>query len=177
MIKNHVQLVQATLEDYPIIQKTWPFYVYDLGRECGSIKDWEWPTDESFVPDDLTSFFNDPNKKPFLIKIGNELAGFIFVDKLQIMPDIDFHLSEFFILAKFQNQGFGRIAAIELFNLLKGKWTLGIITANKKALVFWRETLMAYTNGNFSEGSKTSEQLKTTGHTHPMTIFTFDSGK
>lgn len=173
----HVQLVPATLVDYPTIQNLWPFYVYDLSRECGFIKGWESPTDRSFVPDDLMPYFNSPNKTPFLIKVGDELGGFALINKLEVMPEIDFFLSEFFILAKFQNKGIGRIAATALFNQLKGKWGLGIIPENKKALAFWQETVAAYTAGSFSECLKTSEELKTAEHPdpHPMIIFTFDA--
>lgn len=31
---SEIKLVPATIEDYPIIQRMWPFYVY--GRECGA---------------------------------------------------------------------------------------------------------------------------------------------
>lgn len=172
-------IIPATFADYPTIQKMWPFYVYDLGRECGFAKDWKCPTDPSFVPDDLTPFFNDADKKSFLIKVGDELAGFALIAKLGAMPEIDFYLSEFFILAKLQNKGIGTIVATDLFNRLKGKWALGIIPENKKASAFWRKIITAYTTGNFSEFSKTSEELKTPEHPepHPMIIFTFDSSK
>lgn len=172
-------IIPAILTDYPIIQKMWPFYVYDLSRECGFTKGWKCPIDPSFIPDDIIPYFNDVNKKSFLINVSDVLAGFIFINKLEVIPDIDFYLSEFFILAKFQNKGIGKIAAIELFNRLKGKWALGIIPENKKALTFWQKTIMAYTNGNFSEFFKTSEELKTDEHPepHPMIMFSFDSTK
>jgi hypothetical protein len=48
-------IIPATLSDYHAIQKLWPFYVYDLGRECRDVEGWEWPTDHDFVSDDLTS--------------------------------------------------------------------------------------------------------------------------
>lgn len=102
--------------------------------------------------------------------LGLNLAGFAFIDNLEIMLDIDFYLSKFFILAKFQNKDIGRIAAIDFFNRLEVKWAPDITSTNKKALVFWRETLRAYTDGNFSEFSKTSGELKTIKHPspHPM---------
>lgn len=170
-------IVSAAPVDCLLIQKLWPFYVYDLGRECSTIRSWEWPTDPSFVADDITPFFGDPDKKAFFIKIEKEIAGFILIQKIEIMPDVDFFISDFFIIAKFQNQGIGKLVAIDIFNQLQGKWALGVISANKKALYFWKKTLNTYTDGHFSECLKTSDELKTAQHPnpHPMILFTFDS--
>ena len=57
------------------------------------------------------------------------------------MPEVDFFLSEFFVLAQFQNKGIGTIAAIELFGHLQGIWALGVLPDNQKALKFWRKTI------------------------------------
>jgi len=172
-----IKLLPATIADHLSIQKMWPFYVYDLGRECGFMKGWECPTSPDFVPDDLTCYFTDPKKKPFLIEVDDELAGFVFISQLEIMPEIDFYLSEFFILAKFQNKGIGKKVAVDLFNQLKGKWAVGILPENKKALNFWRKTIVEYTAGHFFEFFKTSQELKTAEHPdpYPMIILSFDT--
>jgi predicted acetyltransferase len=181
MIKDDENLkltiVAAVRNDLATIQKMWPFYVYDLARECELTKEGAWPTDASYVPDDVRPYFEDSNKKAFLIKINNELAGFALINKLEIMPEIDYFLNDFFIFGKFQNKGIGKLAAIELFSQCEGKWALGVIPTNKKALAFWREMLTSYTANNFSEISKTSKELKTAecSDPHPMIIFTFDS--
>lgn len=93
------------------------------------------------------------------------------------MPEVDFFINDFFIIAKFQNQGIGKLAAIDLFHQLQGKWALGVIPTNEKALCFWRKTLAAHTRGHFFECLKTSKELKTPQHPnpHPMILFTFDS--
>lgn len=61
-------IIPAAPIDCSYVQKLRPFYVYDLGRECSSIRSWEWPTDPSFAPDDITPFFTIPIKKPFSLK-------------------------------------------------------------------------------------------------------------
>lgn len=170
-------LIPATLDDIAIIQKMWAFYVYDLERECGLTKGWDCLIDPSGELENLTPYFSHPNKKAFLIKSDEKFSGFAFISKLEIMPEVNFFLSEFFIAGNFQNKGVGKTVAIKLFNLLKGKWGLGVLPQNKKALVFWRKTLAFYTKGQFSEVFKTSQELKTAEHPepYPLIIFTFDS--
>ena len=169
-------IIPATLSDYPAIQKLWPFYIYDLGRECRDVKSWEWPTDPDFVSDDLTPYFKDAEKKAFLIKVNDELAGFVFINQLDVMPEIDFYLNDFFILAKFQNQGLGNRVAIEMFDQLKGRWAVGVIPKNIKALKFWRKIISKATDGNYREVFKTADELRNPENPDPyaMNLFTFD---
>jgi len=173
---SEIKLIPATIEDYPMIQRMWPFYVYDLSRECGFLKDWESPTDPDFLPDDLTHYFTDP-KKAFLIKIKNELAGFILIDKLEIMTEIDFYLSEFFILGKFQNKGIGQEVALNLFNQLQGRWAVGVLPENKKAIRFWRKVASEVSGSGYKEIFKTANELRTPEYPEPyaMNIFVFEN--
>lgn len=177
MMNNlNIKILPAKLADYSTIQKLWPFYVYDLGRECRGIKSWEWPTDPDFVSDDLTPYFRDATKKTFLIQVGDELAGFILINQLDVMPEIDFHLNDFFILAKFQNQGIGKWVAIEMFNQLKGRWAVSVIPENIKAVKFWRKIISEVLHGNYKEIFKTADELKSTENPdpHAMSMFIFD---
>ena len=153
-------------------------YVYDLTRFLGFNKNWISPTNPDFVAmDDLNPYFKDHDKKAFLIKINNEIAGFILTNKLEIMPEVDFYLNDFFISAKFQDKQIGKQVAVDLFNQLNGKWALGVIPEHKKALHFWRRTLSLYKDGNFTESLKSGQELKTKDHPdpYPMIIFSFDS--
>ena len=170
-------IIPSTLDDLSVIQKLWPFYVYDLSRECELTKGWDWLIDLSGEKVDLTAYFSHADKKAFLIKVENKLIGFALISKLDIMPEIDFFLSEFFIAGNYQNKGFGKNVAIKLFNFLKGKWALGVIPENKKGLAFWRKTLTSYTVGTFSEIFKTSEELETVEcpEPYPMIIFTYNT--
>lgn len=178
-MESPVHIIPATSPDVSLVQKLWTFYVYDLSRECGSIQGWQSPTDPHFVPDDITPFFQDADKHPFLIKVDDEVAGFIFTGKIEVLPDIDTYVHDFFVISKFQNRGIGKRAALGLFKQHAGKWGLGVIPENKRALTFWRNVLTEYTRGCFSECFKTAEELKTSIHPkpHPMVLFTFNNTK
>lgn len=173
---SEIKLIPASIEDYPIIQRLWPFYVYDLSRECGFLEGWECPTDPDFTADDISSYFTAP-KKAFLIKIKNELAGFILIGKLETMSKVDFYLSEFYILGKFQSRGVGQEVAVKFFNQLKGRWAVGVLPENKKALKFWKKVISDISGGDYTEIFKTKDELRTPEHPDPyaMNIFLFQN--
>lgn len=168
----NLMLMQATIEDYPIIQHMWPFYIYDMGRDCGLNKGWDCPANLSFVSDDLTHYFTDPTRQAFLIKIGEELAGFILLNKLGTQPHIDWNMSEFFILAKFQGKGIGRLVAYEIWKTHPGIWEVSVIPENKSALVFWRKVVLAFTTGNYLEEIK---EIDYDNHQPKRYVLSFDT--
>ena len=78
-------LVKATIEDHPIIQNMARFYVYDMSRYCGrgaSVFDWSCPDDGLFECIDLKPYFEAEDRYAFLIKAGDERAGFALINKI-----------------------------------------------------------------------------------------------
>jgi predicted acetyltransferase len=143
------RLCKASLDSYPIIQNLARFYVYDLSRFCGFISpDWECPKDGLFKSFDYKSFFEEPTREAFLIKIGNEIAGFILIKREKANY---YKLCEFFVLAKFQGHGVAADAAQKLWHLFPATWELTVIPENIVGLKFWRRTIGNFTNKNFTE--------------------------
>lgn len=172
------EIILATLNDYPMIQNMARFYVYDMSRYCGShYPGWECPENGLYECDDFKHYFENPDNKTYLIKVNNEIAGFVLLDKLEILPETDFNMGQFFILAKFQNCGIGQEVALEIFNTYKGKWSVGAIPQNIKALQFWRKVIDQYTASNFTEEEMTSNQLKNAecSDPYPKIMFRFDT--
>ena len=75
MSKNII-IVPAMIVDYPTIQNMARFYVYDRTAYMG----WECPEDGMFECIDFKHYFEDSDKKAFLVKVENELAGFVLLD-------------------------------------------------------------------------------------------------
>lgn len=144
----------ATTADYPLIQHMWSFYIYDMGRECGFNKGWECPANLSFVPDDITSYFKDSARQAYLIKVGDELAGFVLINQAGTLPDTQWNIGEFFILAKFQGKGVGTEITHQLWKTHPGRWEVSVIPENKSALAFWRKVVAKYTDGCYVEDIK-----------------------
>lgn len=173
-----IQLIKAALNDYPVIENMARFYVYDLSRSCGKkLEGFEIPENGLFECRDFKKYFQGESNHPFFIKVDNELAGFAFVGKLAIMPEVDWNMGEFFILAKFQGSGVGTSVAKQLLKQFPGEWSIGALPENIPALKFWRKVVNEYTQGNFVEIAKSSEALKTPEcpSPYPMILLRFNS--
>ncbi|HAT4455397.1 TPA: GNAT family N-acetyltransferase [Legionella pneumophila] len=168
-----LKIEEASLDDYLTIQNMARFYVYDLSRECGFIsEDWALPADGLYESFDFKNYFEESTRKAFLIKIGNELAGFALLNQEGLYPDTAWNMGEFFITAKFQGKGLGYLAASELWKRHPGLWEVSVIPENKPALAFWRNIISRVTAGNYQEEIKT---INYDPHQPHRVIFRFDS--
>jgi len=167
-------LYEATLADYATIENMWRYYVYDMGRYCGFIKGWECPIDLSFVPDDLTHYFLDQAKQVYLVKVGGQLAGFVFLKKCVVSSSVEWRVCEFFIAGKYQSIGIGQQVAKEVFSLYPGKWSLTVMPENLGALKFWRKTIKEVLGVEYTEVHKTVEELATPENPDPYPMIAFN---
>jgi hypothetical protein len=76
-----LELISATLADYPIIQNMGRFYVYDMSEYMGSEAGWEMPSDGLYECIDFQHYWTDQDTFPFLVRANDELAGFVIVNK------------------------------------------------------------------------------------------------
>lgn len=166
-------LEKASKEDKTIIQNLGRFYVYEMSRYCGFLPSWEVPSNGLFECIDLSSYFEKPDRHAFLIKVDDELAGFVLINKVGSTPDVDWNIGEFFIVSKFQGKGVGRHVAKQVFNQFPGVWETSQIPENKAAIEFWDKVVSRYSNGQFEKTLKTVSEPKP----HPMIILKFTSQK
>ena len=168
---SKVQITLATLADYPTIQNMARFYVYDRTAFMG----WECPEDGLFECIDFKHYFENPDEKPYLIRVDGEIAGFVLLDKVQLIDTVDWNMGEFFILAKFQGKGVASTVALKIFKKHQGKWSVAVMPENIKAVKFWRKVASQVSSDSYSEVFKTAEELKTSENPEPysMIIFTF----
>lgn len=154
-----LDITPATFADYPTIQKLVPFYIDDLSRECGFLS--------NKLNLDFKIYFDDPTRKAYLVKVYDEVAGFVLIwskDKT------NWNMGEFFILAKFQRQGIGKQVAHNIGHMYPGFWEVSVIPENKSALIFWTKTISEYTDGNYSQETKTISKYQS-----QRTLFTFNT--
>ncbi|WP_052458488.1 GNAT family N-acetyltransferase [Rickettsia asembonensis] len=113
MIENNITLIPAALVDYPLIQNMGRFYVYE-SRYCGFTSDkygWALPQDGLYEIGDYKKYFIELDRKAYLVKLNEEIAGFVLLNKVGTHDKIDWNMGEFFIIARFQNKGVGREVA------------------------------------------------------------------
>lgn len=154
-LRSTLDIISATLADHPTVQNMARFYVYDMSRYCGFIsKEWAIPANGLYESFDFKSYFEDSNRKAFLVKIFDELAGFVLINKMGTSNATHWNMGEFFILAKFQGQGVGQKVAQHIWEMLPGTWEVSVIPENTKALSFWRKAISNFKDGKYKEEIK-----------------------
>src|SRR5580692_1471973 len=90
------KLIKATMVDYPVIQNMARFYAYDMSRYCGFISnEWAFPKDGLYESHDFRKYFEQPDRRAFLVQIDDELAGFVLLNKVGTLHDTEWNMGEF----------------------------------------------------------------------------------
>jgi predicted acetyltransferase len=166
-----ITLSKATKDDKNTIQNLGRFYVYEMSRYCGFLPSWEVPQNGLFECIDLSSYCEKLDRYAFLVKVDDELAGFVLINKVGSTPDVDWNIGEFFIVSKFQGKGVGRYVAENIFNQFPGVWETSQIPENTAAIAFWDNVVSQYSHGRFEKTLKSVLEPKP----HPMIILKFTS--
>lgn len=150
-----VTLEPSSINDYPMIQNMARFYVYDLSKECGHISDdWRLPKNGLFESADFKHYFEENTRKAYLVKVYDDVAGFILLNQAVTCKDSDWNIGECFILGRYQGHGVGKIAAEIIWQLYPGKWEVSVIPENTSALKFWENTISKFTANVFKKETK-----------------------
>jgi predicted acetyltransferase len=168
---SNINIVRAHKEDKATIQNLGRFYVYEMSRYCGFLPTWETPSNGLFQCIDLSSYCEQADRYAFLIKVDDELAGFVLINKVGSTPDVDWNIGEFFIVSKFQGKGVGGYVAEQVFNQFPGIWETSQIPENTAAIEFWDKVVNRYSHGQFEKALKIVPEPKP----HPMIVLTFSS--
>jgi predicted acetyltransferase len=147
-----INIAPATKELMPVIQNMARFYAYDLSKSCGfyQLFDWSFPENGLYEAPDMSKYWQ-PDCYPFIIRVDDKLAGFALINKVGSIPNIDWNMGEFFIVAKFQGKGIGRQAAFEIFNKFPGYWEIMQMPPNLPAIKFWKRIVAEYSNNQFTQ--------------------------
>lgn len=142
-----VELIRLSEKDEQALHNIMQFYIYEFSQFIPDIK---LEATGNYKPFDLKPYWEDPNHHAFFIKEEEELVGFALVESSADSDSFNV-IEEFFIIRKYSGKGIGKRAAMELFELLPGKWHITQIEKNTPARAFWRKTISDYTNGNYTE--------------------------
>ncbi len=144
----YVEVITATSEDTPIIERLLQLYEHDNSEFFGADVD----PDGIYRVADTDSLWQ-PGRNVFLVKVDGQLAGFAFVSRHpSYLGDGDSYLmDEFFIMRKYRRRGVGEHVARTLFDRFPGRWEVGEWPTNIGSHAFWRRVIGRYTQGHFHE--------------------------
>ena len=144
-----VSLQPAAREEQALLQNLMQLYSYDFSE----VLEMHVRADGRFEEVDLTPYWVDDWRRPFLLRVGDRLAGFALIsERSKISGESGvFDMTEFFVLRGFRRRGVGHAAAFEAFDRFQGPWEVRQREENSGATTFWREVIDAYTHGAYEE--------------------------
>lgn len=113
------------------------FYNYDLSEWC--------PVE--FSPSGLYAlrpkgpYWAKASVKPYIARVGADLAGFAVVDDEVQDPRSDFNLGYFFLGRRYRGSGLAQDMARQIFSLHPGNWEVYFFASNKPAARFWPQAI------------------------------------
>ncbi|MEI6040144.1 MAG: GNAT family N-acetyltransferase [Candidatus Berkelbacteria bacterium] len=143
------KLIKAKIEDKELLSNLVEIYLGELNEFENKVKD----KNGKFGYKYLDLYWEETNRHPFLIKVGDELAGFILInlDDPESNEKNIHTIAEFFIIKKFRNKGVGKESARMIFEMFPGKWVVRQLAENKIGQLFWQKIISDYSNGKFKE--------------------------
>jgi predicted acetyltransferase len=142
-------VVPASEAQEPVLRRLMSLYVYEFSDLMGL----DVEEDGSFNLPELTCYWRDPWRHPFLLRVGGKLAGFALVHQRSRLTGAEgtHDMAEFFVLRRYRRQGVGEQAARALFARFRGPWEIRERAANVPAIAFWRRVIERHTEGRFQE--------------------------
>jgi predicted acetyltransferase len=107
-----------------------------------------------------------------VVKVYDEIAGFVLLNQATEDATNTWNMGEFFIIAKFQGGGIATRVAKQIWNMHPGKWEVSVIPNNKSALNFWEKAISEITFGIFNKQIK---DVSYDEHCPRRIIFEFDT--
>jgi len=145
----NLSFLPASSKERLLLENLAQFYSYDFSEVLEMYLD----EDGRFGDVDLTPYWVEEWKHPFLLRVDDQLAGFALISarsKISGKSGV-FDMTEFFVLRRFRRHGVGRAAAFAAFDRFEGPWEVRQREDNPNATAFWRRAIDEYTRGDYKE--------------------------
>ena len=144
-----IRIVEASIEQKPALHRLMQLYLHDTSEFTGN----DANGDGVFSYRYFDEYWREPDRFPFLVYSGANLAGFILVNAYTVVLEqgAGRSIAEFFVMRKYRRRGIGRQAAFCAFDRFPGPWEVREHKDNLAGQQFWRSIIAEYTGGGFSE--------------------------
>jgi predicted acetyltransferase len=136
-------------EDEQRLAALFELYIYDFSETV----EIDVGDDGRFRPPPLATWFSDPRRHAFLIRVDERLAGFALVQERSRLSGDEAvcDVAELFVMRRYRRRGVGGQVAATLFDRFRGRWEVRQKAENPRATAFWRRVIGRYTDGRFEE--------------------------
>ncbi len=141
--------VTAGQED--LLRSMYSLYLHDLSEFTDF---YQLDGGGEWTPDYLPTWRDrdNPAVRPYLIWLDDRPVGLALVGAKPfpyMSADVDYRMSEFFIMRGCRRGGVGRAAAQHVFAMLPGTWEIVQLPDNRAATAFWLRVVGEYTRGQY----------------------------
>lgn len=132
-----VSLHKIKASEKDILRNLMTLYLHELSEFADDLE----PTAEGiFEYAGLDLYWKNESLIPFFVKVNGNLAGFILLNRHPYAPkDIDYNISEVFILKRYRSTEVAAEAVGKIFKSFPGKYNVGQLASNTRAVRFWRK--------------------------------------
>lgn len=138
----HVELIAAAQHQQAVVANLLELYIHDFSEFHGV----EVGEDGKFGYPNLSLYWSQPDRHPFLVRVDGKLAGFVLVKKSTVGDrDAVWDMAEFFIVRGCRHRGIGTDVAHEVWRRFPGHWKVRVMQSNVLAHHFWRRAISVFT--------------------------------
>jgi predicted acetyltransferase len=145
-LSNHepnIQLIPAAPDQAPILANLLELYAHDFSE----FLDIELGEDGRFGYPNLPSYWREPDRHPFLVRIDGRLGGLALIRKgseISGNPHV-WDMAEFFVVRRYRRSGVGTRIANEVWRRFPGRWEIRVMESNESARRFWEHAIEEFT--------------------------------
>lgn len=169
MSSEPVALALAVPSDAALLANLLELYIHDLSDVFAHP---ELGPDGRFGYPHLPLYFSEADRRfACVIRQGTRALGFALVTRgSPVVEDAGvYDVAEFFVVRRYRRSGVGRQAAMLLWRLFPGKWSVRVSEGNPRALAFWTQIVAEFAAGTASESIRPGEP-------HAWRVFNFEKG-
>lgn len=137
-----VELIQAGAQQQSVLENLLQLYIYDFSE----LIPMDIGDDGRYSYKNLTLYWSDASRLPFLARFDGKLAGFVLVTIAQLPGDGEcYDMAEFFVLLSYRHRGIGRELAEKVWIRFPGRWQIRVRANNVAAFRFWASSIAKFT--------------------------------
>jgi predicted acetyltransferase len=162
------ELIPARIEDQPILANLLELYLHDFSQFVHL----ELHADGRFGYPNLSLYWSEAGRHPFLVRINGSLAGLVLVKRA---PGVSTHepmwdMAEFFIVRGHRRHGIGTQIADQVWRFFPGPWQIRVMESNEPARQFWARAIEKFTG-------QPIQSIRIRQNEQDWHVFTFDSSQ
>ncbi|HEX7239848.1 MAG TPA: GNAT family N-acetyltransferase [Longimicrobiaceae bacterium] len=138
-----VHVLRAEAGEEPVLANLLELYSHDFSEFI----DLQLRPDGRFGYPELSRYWREEGRAPFLVRVDGHLAGCVLVAKgsrVTADPRV-WDMSEFFIVRGYRRRGLGAAVAHEIWRRFPGSWEVRVLEGNHPARAFWQAAVGAFT--------------------------------